>query len=76
MEEHDIFREAREAFAAQDGVSEFCKVRCVALYARQQDVGVNWPRGPGFSLFLSSGLAGSDVAALAAVSKYLDGAPA
>jgi ornithine cyclodeaminase/alanine dehydrogenase-like protein (mu-crystallin family) len=33
-------------------------------------------RGPGFSLFLSSGLAGSEVAALAAVLKHLDGAPA
>ncbi len=33
-------------------------------------------RGQGFSLFLSSGLAGSEVAALAGVLKYLDGAPA
>jgi alanine dehydrogenase len=33
-------------------------------------------RGPGHSLFLSSGLAGSEVAALAAVLKHLDGAPA
>ena len=33
-------------------------------------------RGRGASLFLSSGLAGSEVAALAAVLHYLDGAPA
>jgi ornithine cyclodeaminase len=33
-------------------------------------------RGPGISLFLSSGLAGSEVAALAAVLKHLDGRPA
>jgi alanine dehydrogenase len=33
-------------------------------------------RTQGFSLFLSSGLAGSEVAALAAVLKHLDGAPA
>ncbi len=32
-------------------------------------------RGAGFSLFLSAGLAGSEVAALAAVLKHLDGAP-
>jgi ornithine cyclodeaminase/alanine dehydrogenase-like protein (mu-crystallin family) len=40
------------------------------------DLKVLGKREPGFSLFLSSGLAGSEVAALAAVLKYLDGAPA
>jgi alanine dehydrogenase len=33
-------------------------------------------RGQGFSLFLSAGLAGTEVAALAAILKHLDGAPA
>jgi hypothetical protein len=76
IEKHRILWQARAAIIVLDGVGEFCKVRCVALCAPRQDVNANWPRAPGHSLFLSSGLAGSEVAALVSVLEHLDGAPA